>query len=413
MRILLVNSLFRDRAFGGAEVSVDLLAKGLVSAGHSVTVACLDRRNNTQESHPDGVTVIRQRIPNVFWQYDGVKHNAPTRLLWQMLDNWNPGAYRNFRSVLRSAKPDLVHTNVLQGFSTAVWAAAKAEGIPIVHTMRDLYLTCARSVRYRDGTQCSSTCLDCRVFTAARRRSCRHVSAFVGISQYILDAHRDILPPAPIKQVIFNPVPEPSPSERAAPRIRPPKLRVGLLGRIAPEKGFVEFAQAFSNRKTLQATLCIGGNGEPALTATLAKLAAGDARIQLEGRVNAYSFLSSLDVLVVPSRWGEAFGRIIVEAYAVGVPVLGRQVGGIPEIIDKNQTGTTFSTDEECLSQLEQLGSNPGLLLHWQKGATKKGKEFGVDLVASKYESVYRHVIEQASCAKTENDHPEPLSNSR
>jgi glycosyltransferase involved in cell wall biosynthesis len=413
LKILLVNSLFRDRAFGGAEISVDLLAKGLVAAGHNVTVACLDRRKNIRESHPDGVTVIRQRIPNVFWQYDGVKHNAPARLLWQMLDNWNPGSYRHFRSVVRLVKPDLVHTNVLQGFSTSVWAATKAEGIPIVHTLRDLYLTCARSTRYRNSSQCSSTCFDCRVFTATRRRSCRHVSAFVGISQYVLDSHREILPSAPIKRVIFNSVPEPGSNERAATRIRSPRLRVGLLGRIAREKGFVEFAQAFSGRKNLQATLSIGGDGEPDLIAALAKLAAEDSRIQLAGRVNAYSFLSSLDVLVVPSRWGEAFGRIIVEAYAVGVPVLGRHVGGMPEIIDENKTGVTFSTDQECLAQLENLWNKPDLLSHWQKGAAKKGNEFGIDLVASKYESVYRDVIEKTTGAKAGNGHPELLAKTR
>jgi glycosyltransferase involved in cell wall biosynthesis len=118
-------------------------------------------------------------------------------------------------------------------------------------------------------------------------------------------------------------------------------------------------------------------------------------------------------VLVVPSRWGEAFGRIIVEAYAVGVPVLGRHVGGMPEIIDENKTGVTFSTDQECLAQLENLWNKPDLLSHWQNGAAKKGNEFGIDLVASKYESVYRDVIEKTTGAKAGNGHPELLAKTR
>ena len=54
--------------------------------------------------------------------------------------------------------------------------------------------------------------------------------------------------------------------------------------------------------------------------------------------------MASIDILVVPSRY-EGMGMVIVEAMAAGKPVIGADCGGIPEVINNNETGYIFDGD--------------------------------------------------------------------
>ncbi|MBI3017805.1 MAG: lipopolysaccharide heptosyltransferase II, partial [Deltaproteobacteria bacterium] len=54
---------------------------------------------------------------------------------------------------------------------------------------------------------------------------------------------------------------------------------------------------------------------------------------------NIPAFLKQMNLLVLPTTYPEAFGRVIIEAQAIGVPVVATRVGGIQEVIDDGQTG--------------------------------------------------------------------------
>ena len=71
------------------------------------------------------------------------------------------------------------------------------------------------------------------------------------------------------------------------------------------------------------------------------------------------SYLACMDVLVLPSRttdgWMEQLGRVMVEAMAVGVPVIGSESGAIPEVLD--DAGMLYAEDEpgalgRCLEKI-------------------------------------------------------------
>jgi len=78
------------------------------------------------------------------------------------------------------------------------------------------------------------------------------------------------------------------------------------------------------------------------------------------------AYLNALDVLVLPSRttprWKEQFGRVIVEALACGVPVVGSDSGHIPRLINDIGGGVIFPEgDIEALAEsIDELLSNPG-----------------------------------------------------
>jgi len=109
--------------------------------------------------------------------------------------------------------------------------------------------------------------------------------------------------------------------------------RVGFVGRLEPVKGLVVLVDAFGRLRT-RASLVVAGEG-------------GERDRLVGDRVYALppvayedlpAFLESLDVLVLPSvtilpLHREQFGRVLVEAMAAGVPVVGSSSGAIPEVI--------------------------------------------------------------------------------
>jgi glycosyltransferase involved in cell wall biosynthesis len=120
--------------------------------------------------------------------------------------------------------------------------------------------------------------------------------------------------------------------------------RIGVLGRIAPEKGQLEFVEAARLLdRNYQFVIC----GAPLFSYPTAvryyervrECAVGLPVEFLGWRDDVNAVLANLDLLVVPSAQGEATTRVILEAYAAGVPVLASRSGGIPEVVSDGETG--------------------------------------------------------------------------
>ena len=123
---------------------------------------------------------------------------------------------------------------------------------------------------------------------------------------------------------------------------RPPTI--GCIGRISPEKGQLEFLRvaALIHRVRTDCRFAVYGAalfGDPAYEKRVHAESAG-LPVRFYGWVtDVYEALAQLDLLLVPSTGHEATTRVILEAYAAGVPVIAFPTGGIPEIIDSGRTG--------------------------------------------------------------------------
>jgi glycosyltransferase involved in cell wall biosynthesis len=144
-------------------------------------------------------------------------------------------------------------------------------------------------------------------------------------------------------------------------------LRVGILGRIAPEKGHLDFIQASAampNRKEVQ--FCITGAAlfsDDSYERRVRALGAV-ARIEFQGWTdNVAHVLHDLDILVAPSARHDASPRVVLEALSAGTCVLAYPSGGIPELIRSGYSGlmTTSHSPDELAKLVRALAENPEL----------------------------------------------------
>jgi len=145
--------------------------------------------------------------------------------------------------------------------------------------------------------------------------------------------------------------------------------RFGLLGRIAPEKGQLEFLEAARLLPAGWRYVICGAPlfSNPAAFAYFERVrhSAGGLPVEMTGwQENIYPVLSTLDLLVVPSAPGEATPRVIIEAYAAGVPVVATDSGGIREILSDGETGFLAPTGDpvQLAARIRDLLAQPALL---------------------------------------------------
>ncbi|MBU0705128.1 MAG: glycosyltransferase [Chloroflexi bacterium] len=128
----------------------------------------------------------------------------------------------------------------------------------------------------------------------------------------------------------------PNPGQRDPAR----SFVIGYAGRLVPEKGVDLLLEATAGMKGSWRLVILGGGPEREGLELLARRLGLDDQVIFEGWLPSLrlpAFYRGLDVLVVPSRsqpnWVEQFGRVLIEAMACGVPVLGSTCGEIPQVV--------------------------------------------------------------------------------
>jgi L-malate glycosyltransferase len=139
---------------------------------------------------------------------------------------------------------------------------------------------------------------------------------------------------------------------------------IGYIGRISEGKGLHNLLQAMTLIQNTTRPICLLVAGQFVDTAYERQIKAqlDTLKNRPEGQLiqvcllgfqnNLTDLYTLLDVLVVPSL-NEPFGRVVIESMANGVPCIGSNAGGIPELIEHNKTGWLYPPD--CPEQLANL----------------------------------------------------------
>jgi glycosyltransferase involved in cell wall biosynthesis len=409
MRILILNTLYHPFQVGGAERSTQFLAEGLARDGCEVIVACTKPDGERETRVVNGVKVHYVGLKNVYWQFDQEAKTTALKPIWHVLNSYNPMMGGEVAEIIEDEAPDVVHTHNLGGFSVAAWQAARRQSVPIVHTLRDYALLCPQNM-FRNETNCSGQCLRCRPFAVPRRWLSSAVASVVGISRFILERHQrhGYFEDTQLETVIHNPFPAPDlagekEGEPDGPTPSPGEpLHVGFLGRLSPMKGIEHLLQTVADLDDRKIRLHVGGTGDEPYASELKQQHAGPI-VEFCGYVDPNEFLPRLDVLVVPSRWHEPFGRVVIEAYAHAVPVIAACRGGLPEIVDAGRTGWTYDpgVPDSLKQTLVHVLDKGGPPLEMRQAAAAKARSFTVDAHVQSYQEVYQATLAAPSRASS------------
>jgi len=400
VKILIANTLYFPDEPGGAEISTRLLAEGLVRAGIEVCVVCATGTGADRVDDVNGVKVYRLRSVNLYWPHVREKHGRVAKLIWHAIDVYNVIMSRKLSSIIAREKPDVISTSNLSCLSVDIWRLARNAGVPIVHTARDYYLMCPTAIMFSHAKPCERQCGVCSVYAQPKRVASARVAAAVGVSRFVLQKHLEsgYFSRATRTAVIYNACEsnEDSTSAQRTRRYQGGPVRLGLLGRVSREKGLEVLLEQLLADNTLQWTLAVGGHADADYLESI-KAKYDDPRVEYLGRVNPDEFFDGIDILVVPSIWNEPFGRVTVEAYSHGVPVVGANTGGIPEVIEP-RTNLAFdmarpSSIIDKLHEAVALLEDPGVHDRMREYA----RRFNVDAMVDAYRALYESVLaEQA-----------------
>lgn len=166
------------------------------------------------------------------------------------------------------------------------------------------------------------------------------------------------------------------------------------VGRLVEQKDHSTLIKAFSIlEKKIKSKLIILGKGskENELKMLCKKLGVEKNVLFLGFKDNPYKFMRHADLFVLSSQW-EGFGHVIVEAMAVGTPVISTDCNSGPrEIIKNNQYGVLVPVADvqKMASQMTELLLNEELCKHYSEMGRKRSNDFDTASVTKQYEKVF------------------------
>ncbi|WP_354637398.1 glycosyltransferase [Kitasatospora camelliae] len=334
MHVLVVHNRYASAQPSGENKVVDQEVGLLREAGHRVEL--FERRSD-----------------------DIAARSLPGKVVVPLLVPWNPAVRSELAARLRAERPDVVHVhNVFPLLSPAVLAACADAGVPAVATLHNYTQVCPPGTLQRDGRPCTA-CTGGSPLPAVRHGCYRGsrlatvplaVSLSVnrrrwwsGVERFfcISAAQRDVLvrsgmPPERLA-VKHNFVPDPGERRTGDGE------HVLYLGRLAEAKGVRLLMAAWDELAAgggVGVPLVVAGAGPLEREVTAWAAGRDDVRcVGLYDTARCRQALSRSVAVVAPSTWLEAFGLVVVEAMAAGVPAVAAGHGAFVELVEDGVTG--------------------------------------------------------------------------
>lgn len=337
MRILYINTLYHPYVVGGAERVLQAQVEGMYQCGHDVAVLSIDRGPGLRCTMINGVPVWRAGIQNMYFHFDEITQRRVSTLrhaVWHLLDSYNFAMKRYVSKVARVFSPQVACCHNLSGWSISAWDTLTELDIPIVQVLHDQYLLCASSDMFHNGRRCMSPCTACRVLRLPHRHKSSQIDTLVGVSKFVsnklvakgyFQGVRSIRNIPNILAIESEKIP-------TAPRKDDGHIVFGYMGRLSPEKGIDFLLRTFVAAAKKGWRLRIAGRGEVTYEGQL-RHEFRSSHIEFTGMTDRSDFFSSVDFTVIPSLWEDTFPSVAYESLLYGVPVLGSDIGGIPEIV--------------------------------------------------------------------------------
>lgn len=285
--------------------------------------------------------------------------------------SWSNEDYKILRNLVRTTSPDLISVhNFFPLISPAVYYAAAREGVPVIQTLHNYRLLCSNGLFFRSSATCEE-CLNKIVPWPAVRYGCYRedrlatgaVTAMIGIHRALSTWEKKVdafVALTKFGQTKFIQGGVPAEKIMVKPNfiLEDPTIGNGsggyalYIGRLTEEKGIRTLLKAWEKivRQSSKPTPCLKIVGDGPLASVVRAKCQELSGIQYLGtrsRSEVYDLIGHAAFLLFPSEWYETFGRVAIEAFAKGTPVIASNIGAITELIDHERTGLLFKVGDE------------------------------------------------------------------
>lgn len=374
MKILMVNKFHYLK--GGSEKYYFELAKLLEEKGHDIAFFSMkDEKNIKTDCQEYYVDPIDLNTGSKLRAFDVIYSKENEKKMEQVIEDF---------------KPDIVHLNNFQRqLSASIIKPIKKKNIPIVFTAHDVQAICPAIVMLDSNKEICEKCM-CGKYINCIKKKCikdSNLKSILGAIEGKYYRNKKIYTKK-IDKII-------TPSEFYRTKLiedgiekdkivalhnfinideyNVPREDEGYalyIGRLSKEKGILNLIKAFTLLK--EGKLRIAGDG-PEKESIIQFIQEN----HLEDRIKLLGFLDKNQIkeqirkcrfVVVPSIWYENCPYSVMETLAIGKPVIGANIGGIPELVQNQYTGMTYKFDN-----IEELSNNMKVLFNDKELAEKLG----------------------------------------
>ncbi|NRP35938.1 Spore coat protein SA [Marinobacterium sp. xm-d-579] len=225
-------------------------------------------------------------------------------------------------------------------------------------------------------------------------QSCaRELDSFVAVSHFVADSLSNMCPEAKSKtKVVYNALDD-SWFDRPESTIDLDDLPINVtyIGRIVPEKGVLEIAQAFKQLSLSSKRFKFSFIGSSGFLKTASEtdferevkrlVEASSSSVEYLGARNndfIRQHLQKSDLVIVPSKVKEAFGRVLLEAMSQNNACIISDAGALPEVGGEAVIVLETVSAEAIISTIEKLTANKSCITDLKRKAIERAKEFSV-----------------------------------
>lgn len=399
MKILMVNKFLYPN--GGSETYVFKIGEYLQSIGHEVEYFGMEHEGRCVGNSAEQYTK----------DMDFHGSSLFSKLTYPIKTIYSKEAYEKIGIVLDHFKPDVVHLNNINfQLTPSIIYAIKKRGIPIVQTVHDCQIACPNHRMYIDCKQ--AVCAKCLNgdYTNCIKERCVHnslvksiiatieskyyhtkktydlIDKYISPSQYMADIiEKGGINPKKI-EVLYNF------SERPNTDLTKSKEKKYAIyfGRLSVEKGIKTLIAACKELPNIQ--FVFAGSGP------LEEECSSISNINFVGFKTGdelKTLIKNAAFSIVASECYENCPMSIIESQMLGTPVVGSNLGGIPELIENGKTGIIFEAGNvpELIDKILYIYNNEPLLEKMSKNCISSNINT-IDIYADKLIKIYKSITE-------------------
>jgi glycosyltransferase involved in cell wall biosynthesis len=366
MKLLFVDKYHYTK--GGSETAFFSQMKLMKKMGHEVFPFSMRHERNMPSVYS------RHFVKNI----DYSNMNTRKKIINGFKIIYSLEAKKRIGEVINDVRPDIAHLHIFQHqLSPSIIWELKKNGIPIVHTVHDLKIVCPNYLMMTQGNICER-CIGGSYYNCILRKCSKgslpnsivlaieaylhrlagtysHVDAYICPSRFYMK----MLEKGGVDREKLFHIPNFIDPRDFEPKYRSDEDYMVYFGRLSAEKGILTLIDAVSYTKSMKLLIVGCGPIEDTIKEKIRALGLENLVFMLGYKSGSelHEIIRKSRFVVLPSEWYENAPYSVLEAMALGKPVIGSDIGGIPELVLNGKNGYLFKRGDalSLAIQIERL----------------------------------------------------------